>query len=376
MIFYRSRVDFLQLAERVGPILGFLVCITVIAELADMIGVFRVLAYGAARIARGSVLVLWLLVVVVSTAASAVLSLDTTAVLITPVVLVLARRLGLNLGLFAFTAVWLANTASVIFPVSNLTNLLAMSWLRTSVSGGAAASSVGGFARLMWPAATAAFLITVAALAVIYRKSLAGTYQMPGWRPVRDRPLLIIAGVVCAGLGPAFAAGVSVFLAAAIGAVILVTACAVRNRGLLSWKLLPWKTVLGVAILFLVVQLAQDHGLARVLGEVAGRGDAAPELLRFGAVATGGANLINNLPAYLALEPLADSLPRMAVLLVGVNAGPLILPWGSLATLLWAGRCRAAGVRVPWGRFIRRGLILVPLLLIGCTAATVLVHGT
>ncbi|HEY9291872.1 MAG TPA: SLC13 family permease, partial [Microlunatus sp.] len=128
-------MDLLPLAARVGPILGFLVCITVIAELADMIGVFRVLAYGAARVARGSVLALWLLVVVVSTAASAVLSLDTTAVLITPVVLVLARRLGLNLGLFAFTAVWLANTASLIFPVSNLTNLLAMSWLSGSVDG-------------------------------------------------------------------------------------------------------------------------------------------------------------------------------------------------------------------------------------------------
>ena len=35
-------------------------------------------------------------------------------------------------------------------------------------------------------------------------------------------------------------------------------------------------------------------------------------------------------------------------LLVGVNAGPLITPWASLATLLWLQRCRTAGIAVPW----------------------------
>lgn len=367
-------MDLEAFATRVGPILGFLVCITVIAELADMIGIFRALAYGAARLARGSVVGLWLLVVVVAIASSALLSLDTTAVLITPVVLVLARRLHLDLGLFAYTAVWLANTASLFFPVSNLTNLLAMSWLRSDQLQASGAGSFGGFAGLMWPAAVAAVLITVGTLAVIFRRSLRGSYELPGWRPVADRVLFGIAAVVCAGLGPAFALGVNVTLAAAIGAAVLVIGCLVRNRGALRWKLLPWQLVLGVSALFLVVQYAHDHGLARVLAVVAGHGDSGWALLRLSAVAAGGSNLVDNLPAYLALEPLADSAHRVAALLVGVNAGPLILPWGSLATLLWASRCRSAGVRVPWRRFVGRGLILVPLLLLGCTGATVLVR--
>jgi len=365
-------VDLEAFAARVGPILGFLVCITVIAELADMIGIFRALAYGAARLARGSVLVLWLLVVVVAAVSASLLSLDTTAVLITPVVLVLARRLHLDLGLFAYTAVWLANTASLLLPVSNLTNLLAMSWLRSDQFGSSDVGTFGGFARLMWPSAVAALLITVGTLAVIFRRSLRGTYEMPGWHPVKDRLLFVIAAIVCAGLGPAFALGVNVTLGAAIGAAVLVIACLVRNRRMLAWKLLPWQLVLGVSALFLVVQFAHDHGLGRLLAVIGGHGDSGWALLRLGAVAVVGSNIVNNLPAYLALEPLADTVHRMAVLLIGVNAGPLILPWGSLATLLWASRCRAAGVRVPWGRFARRGLILVPLLLLGCTGATVL----
>ena len=83
--------DFVDLANRVGPILVFLVAITVVAELADGIGLFAIIARWAAVLGRGSVLGLWLLVVIVATVATAVLSLDTTAVLLTPVVLVLAR---------------------------------------------------------------------------------------------------------------------------------------------------------------------------------------------------------------------------------------------------------------------------------------------
>jgi arsenical pump membrane protein len=47
----------------------------------------------------------------------------------------------------------------------------------------------------------------------------------------------------------------------------------------------------------------------------------------------------------------------------------LITPWASLATLLWAGRCRSAGVTVSWARFALRGLVLVPLVVLSSTTA-------
>lgn len=53
------------------------------------------------------------------------LNLDTTAVLLTPVMLALATRVGIAPLPLAMTTVWLANTASLLLPVSNLTNLLA-----------------------------------------------------------------------------------------------------------------------------------------------------------------------------------------------------------------------------------------------------------
>jgi arsenical pump membrane protein len=82
-----------------------------------------------------------------------------------------------------------------------------------------------------------------------------------------------------------------------------------------------------------------------------------------------GANLINNLPAYASLEPVAAGAGMLYPLLLAVNLGPLVLMWGSLATLLWRERCRSLGVDVPWREFALVGLIGVPLLLILTTAA-------
>lgn len=71
-------------------------------------------------------------------------------------------------------------------------------------------------------------------------------------------------------------------------------------------------------------------------------------------------NLINNVPAYLLLEPAADTPTALMALLIGTNAGPLITPWASLATLLWAEQLRRSGIRVPWRRFVLLGSIMTP----------------
>ena len=68
---------------------------------------------------------LWALVVLLAVLSTAVLSLDTTAVLLTPVVIALARRTHTPPLPFALAVLALANTASLVLPVSNLTNLLA-----------------------------------------------------------------------------------------------------------------------------------------------------------------------------------------------------------------------------------------------------------
>ena len=190
-----------DLLARVAPVLGFLVSITVVAELSDRAGVFGAAAHAAARAARGRVWVLWLLVVVLASVSTIVLSLDTTAVLLTPVVLATARRLDLPATGLALATVWLANTASLLLPVSNLTNLL--SWHRMQ----ALDVGVAGFVHLTWAPALAAVVVTVVALVALFGRQLRGRFLAPEPPAHHDRVLLATASVVCLLLVPAFLTG-------------------------------------------------------------------------------------------------------------------------------------------------------------------------
>lgn len=356
-----------DLVDRVAPVLVFLVAITVVAELSDRAGVFALAAHRAAVLARGRMWRLWALVAVLATAATVVLSLDTTAVLLTPVVLAMARQLRLPTGLLAMTTVWLANTASLLLPVSNLTNLLSLHRMQALGIG------LGGFVRLTWLPAVVAVVVTVVVLAVLFLGELRTSYVAPTAIAVPDRFLLRASGTVCLLLGPAFVSGVNVAWPAGVAALVLVALFALRDRDALRVGLLPWRIVLVVVVLFVGVQWLSAHGLDPLLARWAGTGEGFIAYLRLAVVAALGANAVDNLPTYLALEPVADnSGPRLVALLIGVNLGPLLTLWASLATLLWRERCRAGGVEIAWWRFAARGLALVPALLVACCGALAL----
>jgi arsenical pump membrane protein len=350
--------------SRIAPVLVFLVAITVVAQLAQNAGVFDAAAHLAARLGRGRTWRLWLLMVVLATASTIVLSLDTTAVLLTPVALALAVQVGISPALFAMTTVWLADTASMLLPVSNLTNLLALHRLQHL------GLDLGGYVAITWLPALVAVLVTVAVLAAMFHRDLRTRYQpAPPFR-AEDRLLLVAAAVVCFALAPAFATGIQPAWPATVAAVLLVGLFAVRRRSDLHASHLPWRLVLLVIGLFFVVQTLQVHGLPDLLARVAGHGESWPAHLRLATTGALSANGFDNLPAYLALEPVSDSSPtRLVALLLGVNCGPLLTLWASLATLLWRERCQAAGVDVSPRRFFLRGLVIVPILLVTTTAA-------
>jgi Na+/H+ antiporter NhaD/arsenite permease-like protein len=313
--------------------------------------------------------VLWLLVVGLSLAATVFLSLDTTAVLLTPIVVVLARRCGLPPLPFALTTVWLANTGSLLLPVSNLTNLLALHALG-SVSPGEFA------ARMALPALWCA-AVPVAAVALVFRRELAGRYNSVRLGRVQSAPsdggtaatstdpvLLGLGAGVLALLLPALVTGVPVWIPSTAAALVLLVAFGARRRGVLKWALVPWQLLVFAAGLFLVMEALQYVGARELAAAALGTGDGPGSLVRVAAVGAVGANVINNLPAYLAFEQAAGGPARLAALLVGVNAGPLVAPWASLATLIWHEQLRRLGVGISWWGYAAAGAVLVPLMVV------------
>jgi arsenical pump membrane protein len=108
------------------------------------------------------------------------------------------------------------------------------------------------------------------------------------------------------------------------------------------------------------VQTISFHLLGPLTSALVSSSPGAPGVFRAAATGAVLANVVNNLPAYVAVEaviPLANH-TQLLGLLIGVNVGPVITPWASLATLLCYERCVADGVAIPLRRFVLTGACL------------------
>ncbi|MDR8414743.1 arsenic transporter [Nonomuraea sp. 3-1Str] len=332
----------------IGPLLVFLVGIIVLAELTKEAQVFDVIAARMAVLGRGNYAALFLLCTAFASFVTIFLNLDTTAVLLTPVMLALAPKARIAPLPLAMTTIWLANTASLLLPVSNLTNLLGMQKIGLDAQ---------EFAARMWAPQIASIVVTMAFLWVFYwrrgeRRDLR--YTPPLLEPVGDRVLFAVASAACVLFIVALLLKVQVGVAAPAAALIVVAAYALRARKRLTWGLIPWQLLIFVTGLFLVVPTLSRYGLADLMSWMLGTGH---DPYRTAAVGGGLANTINNLPAYKAVEQVIPSGERdqLLALLIGTNVAPVITPWASLATLLWFESCRRHDVRVPMRRFLLTG---------------------
>ncbi|MFJ4516079.1 arsenic transporter [Streptomyces sp. NPDC088816] len=353
-------------AERLGPVVGFLAAVLVLAHFCDVEGLFQACGAWMARRSRGRPVRLLTAVFALASAITAVLSLDATVVLLTPVVFATAARTGVRPKPHVYACTHLSNTASLLLPVSNLTNLLAFA---------ASGLSFTRFAALM----ALPWLVAIGAEYVVFRRffarDLAAAVPSPPTGEPPGLPLFALVTVACtlAGFVVAPAFGVAPVWAALAGALVLAGRALLRRRATaLSVVRAAAPAFLAfVLALGIVVRAVVDNGLAGALGRVLPGGTGLPALLAVAAVAAVLANLINNLPAVLVLLPLTAPAGPGAVLavLLGVNIGPNLTYAGSLATLLWRQIVHQHEHGVNLGEFTRLGLLAVPAALVPAVVA-------
>jgi arsenical pump membrane protein len=349
-----------------GPVIWFLAAVLVLAQLCADEGLFRAcgawMAWAAARRPRR----LLAQVFVTASVITAVLSLDATVVLLTPVVFATAARLGVRAKPHVYACTHLSNTASLLLPVSNLTNLLAFA------ASGLSFMRFAGLMALPWIVAVA---VEYAAFRWFFAADLDVVADVGAGAEPPEWPVFAMVVVAATLLGFVLTSvvGVNPAWAATAGAVVLGVRALVRRRttpaaivraagvGFLAF-------VLGLGI---VVRALLDNGLAAALGHVVIDSTGLVSLLGIAAAAAVLANLVNNLPAVLVLAPLAAPAGPAAVLavLLGVNVGPNLTYAGSLATLLWRRIVHAHDTDVDLGEFTRLGLLTVPAGLVLSVAA-------
>lgn len=350
-----------------APTVGFLASLLVLSEGCRREGLFDAIGVLMAARSRGSPRRLLGVVFAVATAVTVVLSLDATVVLLTPIVFATAARLRVSPKPHIYGCAHLANSASLLLPVSNLTNLIAFH---------ASGLSFTRFAALM----TLPTLAVVGIEWLVFSRFFATELHRPRQAraaavesPPMPRLPLVVLGLTLAGFAISSPLGVApVWVAAAGAAAITVPA-------LLHRQATPERLVRAVEPGFLVfvlglgviVATASDNGLGSAVEAIVPAGDTLFDLLLVAAVAAVLANLVNNVPATLILvsaTAAAGPAPVLAAL-IGVNVGPNLTYVGSLATLLWRRVLHREDSDVELGEFLRLGALTVPA---GLIAATVL----
>jgi arsenical pump membrane protein len=207
----------------------------------------------------------------------------------------------------------MANSASLLLPGSNLTNLIVLS--QENVPGHL-------FAARMLPAWVAAVATTIAVLALRFRHSLAheggpDAEQVPfrlGFGAVGVGASAVLVLVLRDPAIPVFTVAVVLAVVARLGMRKTVEAA---NPGLLIGV---FATAVALGTLARSIEPLAD------LGESLGR---IPTTL-LGAAA---ALIVNNLPAAVVLSAHAPRHPR--ALLLGLDLGPNLAVTGSLSAVLW-----------------------------------------
>jgi arsenical pump membrane protein len=349
-------------ARQLAPVIGFLAAILVLAHLCDDDGLFRACGGWMARASAGSPRRLLAQVFAVAAVTTAVLSLDATVVLLTPVVFATAARLEVRARPHVYACTHLANSGSLLLPVSNLTNLLAFA---------ASGLAFGRFAALMAVPWLAAIGVEYAVFGRFFAADLSarpGRTARPGPGPRLPLVTLVVVALTLAGFVVASTAGVNPAWAAFAGAAVLAVRALARRTvaplALVRAADLPF--LLFVLALGIVVKAVTSNGLGAALAPLLPGGTSLPALLATAGLAAVLANVCNNLPAVLVLLPLAVPSGAGAVLavLLGVNIGPNLTYTGSLATLLWRRILHHHGSAPDLGEFTRLGLLTVPAALV------------
>ncbi len=342
---YRA-IDF----DTIALLLGMMI---LVANL-RLAGFFRAVNGWVAPRARHP-LALLATVALVSGTLSAFLVNDTVCLVLTPLVLDLAVRLRRRPQPYLLAVAMASNVGSTATITGNPQNM---------IIGSLSHLPYGRFAGALAPVAAVGLVLTVALIALAYRREILQGAPLAGEAmPARvNRPVLSKALLVTAATVAAFFAGVAPARAAlAGGAVLLITR---RVKADKVYREIDGRLLLMFAGLFVVVAGAEQRLLTPdlVATVTAWHLDRLPMLALVTAVLS---NLVSNVPAVLVLKPFVAALPDpgrawLGAAMASTLAGNFTI-LGSVANLIVVQRARADGIEIGFWEYLKVGAPLTVL---------------
>ena len=363
------------------------VAVILISLVLDEAGFFGWAALHVARWGRGSGRRLFVYLVLLGAAVSALFANDGAALILTPIVIAMLLALKFTPAAtlaFVMAAGFIADTASLPLVVSNLVNIVSADYFGIGFA---------EYASVMVPVNLVSVAATLVVLMWFFRRDIPEDYDVTRLQDPRsaivDRTtfnagwavlvLLLLGFLVLERLG------VPISAVAGAGALALLGVAAKGHR-ISTRKVVreaPWQIVVFSLGMYLVVYGLRNAGLtdhlAGLLDWFAGHG-LWGATFGTGLLAAFLSSVMNNLPTVLvgALSidaSQADGVVREAMVyanVIGSDLGPKFTPIGSLATLLWLHVLARKGIRITWGYYFKIGVVLtLPVLLVTLAALVI-----
>ncbi len=355
----------------------FLAGMMLLSELAREQGVFDWVAAVAVRGAKGSCSRLFLLVYGVGTLVTIFMSNDATAVVLTPAILTAVRKAKVTPLPYLFACAFIANAASFVLPISNPANLVVF---HTNMP------PLGRWLAEFGVPSVLSIAATLLVMRVLFRDALFKRIECE------------VEEVTLSGSGRTVLGGLVVMIAVLLGAsamrwdlglptclaAVLLTAVVsikARENPIKLAREISWGTLLLVAGLFVMVDAVESQGALGLtqawLAWATGLGQNAGAMVVGFAVGVTN-NLVNNLPLGLIAGATVQAAHAQGLIanavLIGVDLGPNLSVTGSLATILWLLALRKGDVDVSFWRFLKVGVVAMPVALFAALGGAMLMR--
>jgi len=302
-----------------------------------------------------SPLALLVSVTVISGLFSAFFVNDTMCLVLTPLVLDIALQQKRNPVPYLLAVAMASNAGSVATVTGNPQNMMIGSFSRISYR---------DFAAALTPTALVGLALTVAIIALVYRREMRTGRKIDiDRRPVRvNRVLMWKSVAVSIGMVVFFFLGWPVAKVAIVaGGILLITR---RVKPQKVYRDIDWSLLVLFVGLFIVVAGIEKAALSEDIGEMVTHLGLRSDLVMT-VVAALLSNVVSNVPAVLLFKPfmphLADPQHGWLVLAMSSTLAGNLTILGSVANLIVVQRARRGGVTISFWEYVKTGSIVTVL---------------
>ena len=375
-----SLSDLGQISETISGAAITIMATIVMAIVLESFGFFTWAAEVLANRAKGSGLKLFWYVNLLCFLMTLFVNNDGSILITTPILLILLKNLGLKHDQqipYLLSGALIATASSAPIGVSNIVNLIALKivdmdlYLHTA---------------MMFVPATTGLLLLVFLLYLVFYKKLPRDIptkahietNSPSQSLSKANTTFMLKVLLFVLL-----VRISLFVASYFGIPVSLTAV-IGSGALLGWrwwrlkispvdmlKRTPWYILVFAFSMYVVVYGLHNIGLTTWLIGIMDpmvSGSLLHASVMMGSLLSVLSNIFNNHPALMVgtltlmnmgLDPLTLKISYLANV-IGSDMGSLLLPMGTLATIMWMHIVKDGGIKITWRQYIKVSFVVIP----------------